>query len=538
MKIGFFSIGNRLAVAFGALLAIQIVVGLVVYSAIGVMANTAAAEVNTQTVIGLIDRLSMDIVNIESEERGYVITGDQNYLATYEAALAQVDVHFRQLRDIVQLEDTLRQLDVLDPLVATKLAFVHELIELRKSDGFEAARDLVITDKGKMAMGQIRDLIDEILVGERALLAQRSAEATAAAQRARLSLIAGGVVAILLIVVAATLITRSIASPLFRIAGAAEQIGRGDLTVSLPVEERQDEIGILSRAFDQMASTMRRSTADISQAVGLLGSSAGEILASTTQMASGTAETATSINETTTTVEEVRQAAQLSAQKAQDVSDNAQRVAQVSQNGRQAVEDASAGMDRIRAQMETIAQTVVRLSEQSQSIGGIIATVTDLADQSNLLAVNAAIEAAKAGEQGRGFAVVAQEIKSLAEQSKQATGQVRAILNEVQKATSNAVLATEEGSKAVEVGVRQANQAGEAIRVLADTSREAMQVATQIVASSQQQVVGMNQIGVAMENINQAGSQNAISMKQMETAAQNLHQMGQKLRELTEQFKV
>jgi len=538
MKIGFFSIGNRLALAFGVLLAIQIVVSLIVFNAIGVMVETAAAEVNTRTVISLIDRLSMDLVNIESEERGYVITGNQSYLATYEAALAEIDLHFRQLRENVQLEATLRQLDALEPLVATKLAFVQELIELRKSDGFEAARQLVITDRGKAAMEQIRALIDEILVGERALLAERSANATEAAQRARISLVVGGIVAVILIVTAASLITRSIASPLYRIASAAEQIGRGDLTVDLPVEERQDEIGVLSRAFHQMAATIRRSTADISQAVGLLGSSATEILASTTQMASGTAETATSINETTTTVEEVRQAAQLSAQKAQDVSDNAQRVSQVSLHGRKAVEDASAGMDRIRAQMETIAQTVVRLSEQSQSIGGIIATVTDLADQSNLLAVNAAIEAAKAGEQGRGFAVVAQEIKSLAEQSKQATGQVRGILNEVQKATSNAVLATEEGSKAVEVGVRQATQAGEAIRVLADTSSEAMQVATQIVASSQQQVVGMNQIGVAMENINQAGSQNAISMKQMEVAAQNLHQMGQKLRELTEQFKV
>ena len=220
------------------------------------------------------------------------------------------------------------------------------------------------------------------------------------------------------------------------------------------------------------------------------------------------------------------------------MSDNAQRVAQVSQNGQKAVEETSAGMDRIREQMETIARTVVRLSEQSQTIGGIIASVTDLADQSNLLAVNAAIEAARAGEQGKGFAVVAQEIKSLAEQSKQATAQVRTILSDVQKATGNTVMATEQGSKAVEAGVKQAAQAGEAIRTLAETSNEAVQAAVQIVASGRQQVIGMDQIGVAMENINQAGAQNAASMKQMEVAAQNLHELGQKLKELTAQFKV
>ena len=345
-------------------------------------------------------------------------------------------------------------------------------------------------------------------------------------------------IAVILAVVIGIVLTRSIASPLGAISRVAQQIAAGDLSVNVPSEQRTDEVGILAQAFRQLVEKLRRSTADISQAVSLLGSSASEILAATTQVACSTAETATAISETTTTVEEVRQAAQLSSQKAQSVSDSAQRVAQISQTGQKAVEETSVGMNRIREQMETIAQTVVRLSEQSQSIGGIIASVTDLADQSNLLAVNAAIEAAKAGEQGKGFAVVAQEIKSLAEQSKQATAQVRSILSDVQKATSAAVMATEQGSKAVEAGVKQSAQAGEAIRVLAETSGEATQTATQIVASSQQQVVGMDQIGTAMENINQAGAQNATSMKQMEIAAQNLHGLGQKLKDLVTQFKV
>src|SRR3982074_1011373 len=112
--------------------------------------------------------------------------------------------------------------------------------------------------------------------------------------------------------------------------------------------------------------------------------------------------------------------------------------------------------------MEAIAESMMRLSEQTQTIGQIIATVEDLAAQSNLLAVNAAIEAAKAGEHGKGFSVVAQEVKSLGEQSRQATTQVRTILSDVQKATTTAVMATEQGSKAVEAGTRQTEAAGEA----------------------------------------------------------------------------
>ena len=282
---------------------------------------------------------------------------------------------------------------------------------------------------------------------------------------------------------------------------------------------------------------LRNYTANLTQTASLLGTSVADVLGAITQAAAGTAEIAVSINETTSTVEAMRQASELASQKAQYVTDTAQRALQVSQNGQKAVEETATVMDRIREQMETIAQTVVRLSEQSQSIGGIIASVTDLADQSNLLAVNAAIEAAKAGEQGKGFSVVAQEIKSLAEQSKQATAQVRGILSDVQKATSSAVMATEQGSKAVEAGVKQATQAGEANRALTETSGVALQAAVQIAASNQQQVVGMDQIGLAMLSINQAGSQNAGSLKQMESAARKLHEMGQSLTSLVVKFK-
>jgi methyl-accepting chemotaxis protein len=316
-------------------------------------------------------------------------------------------------------------------------------------------------------------------------------------------------------------------------------IASKDLTRDLSFyEERRDEFGEMTQSFNRMAKMLREQMKEILNGVNILASSSSEILATTTQIASGSAETATAISETTTTVEEVRQAALLSNKKAKNVSDNAQRVDQVSQSGQKAVDETVDGINRIREQMDVIAQTVVRLSEQSQSIGGIIASVTDIADQSNLLAVNAAIEAAKAGEQGKGFAVVAQEIRNLAEQSKQATTQVRNILNDVQKATSTAVLATEQGNKMVEAGVKQSAQAGEAIRVLAESSSEAVQVSTQIVASSQQQLVGMDQIGTAMQNINQAGMETAASMTQAEESVKNLHELGQKLKELVEQFKM
>jgi methyl-accepting chemotaxis protein len=379
-----------------------------------------------------------------------------------------------------------------------------------------------------------------------------------------------GAFAVILAVVIGVALTRSITGPITTLSRLMTRVAsRDDLAAAVPATERKDEVGALTQAFRLMLENLRRSTVDASEsqrleaelktyrgqlekkveertaeltgvlkdmqeAVNVLAATSSEIMAATTQVASGTAQSATAISETTATVEEVRQAARLSSDKAKNVADSAQRVAQISQSGQEAVEETAADMLHIRNQVESITQTVIRLSEQSQLIGDITASVTDLADQSNLLAVNASIEAARAGEQGRGFAVVAQEIRNLAEQSKQATAQVRAILNDVQKATSIAVTATEQGSKAVEAGVKQSAQAGEVTRALAENTVEVLQAVTQIVASSQQQVIGMDQVGAAMESLNQAGAQTAVSMQQVATAAQNLHELGQKLKRLVE----
>ncbi len=282
--------------------------------------------------------------------------------------------------------------------------------------------------------------------------------------------------------------------------------------------------------------SVTRSFEELQAGASILASSSTQIMTATAQVAVGATETATSVSETSTTVEEVRQAADVVNQKARRVADSAQRAVEVSQTGEVAVNETIEVMAHIRTQMESVGDSIIRLSEQSQTIGEIIATVNDLADQSNLLAVNASIEAAKAGEHGKGFVVVAEEIKSMAEQSKQATRNVRAILSDIQKAVSTAVLATEQGNKAVEAGVRQSTDAGEAIRALTQSIKESAQAAILIATSARQQLTGMDQMTVAMENIDQASAETAASTRQAESAAQDLNELGQRLQDLLEQY--
>lgn len=569
------NVGNKIAAAFGAVVVIFVLVGWVSYRGTNELIEASDLRKQNHIFLRHIDRLQGGMLAAEAAQRSYLLTRDEAYPKALDASVRETEEALSAIRMLAAGNARLTaHVDALEPAVKRRLASARESLQGPvPPSGFDAARlrpGMEVVDEARRISGKIEQ-DEEATLGERIKAADDSAAV------ARRTIVAGTLTGLIAAIACAVALARNIAGPLQELTAIARRMALGDIATGIVAYQRADEVGELTRAFATMEQSLRtlavaaeriaagdlrtataaRSPQDVlgnafarmvenlreqiravAETTAVLGSASSQIVASTSQLAASASESAAAVTETTTTVEEVRQTAHLASQKAAYVSDSAQRAASVSQRGRKSAEDVVEGIERIRRQMQGIASSMMRLSEQSHAIGQIIASVEDLAAQSNLLAVNAAMEAAKAGEAGKGFAVVAQEVKSLAEQSRQATNQVRTILADIQKATTAAVLATEEGGKAVEAGAGQTSVAGDSIRALAESVSEAAQAATQIAASSQQQLVGVDQVAGAMANILDASNQNVESAKQLEVAARDLNDLGLRLKKTIERYVV
>ena len=287
-----------------------------------------------------------------------------------------------------------------------------------------------------------------------------------------------------------------------------------------------------------MISDLRDQITRIRKTIGVLDTSASDISASISRVAESTTQTSVAVTETTATVKQVKQAAQLAVDRAGKVAHSSRVAVRITEDTKVNAQDRVRRIHLIKEQMESIAEIVVRLSRQSRSVEEIIATVQDLADQSNLLAVNASIEAARAGDQGTGFSVVAKGIKLLADQSKQATEQVRAILEDGRKLVSSVVMAAEQGNKAVEAGVRQSANAAESLEGLAVGVTESAEAANEIEVTVDRQFLAVDQVFAAVTSIEGAMRDMMDGTQHVDHSARRLAAVGSELRRMVERYKV
>lgn len=315
----------------------------------------------------------------------------------------------------------------------------------------------------------------------------------------------------------------------------AEQVGQGKLNArlgDLSDRYRDPDVLRLGRQLDGMAASLHALSKQLAAATDQTGRASAQLLTSSAQQSTGTAEQAAAVSEITTTVEEVRQTAEQAAERAQAVIGTTEQAQRSYETGLAAVRSTITSITTLKERVDTIARNILDLSDKTQQIGEIVATVSELAEQSNLLAINAAIEAAKAGEQGRGFAVVATEVRNLAEQSKQATRQVRAIIAEIQRATNSAVMVTEDGSKQADAGVKVANETGSTLALLTRIIEDAVQSARQIAALSRQQALGVDQVSISMKNIQATMKDSVEATRTNEQAARQMSELANQMKEL------
>lgn len=329
-----------------------------------------------------------------------------------------------------------------------------------------------------------------------------------------------------------------LARPLEELRDAAAAIAGGDLARPLHVEGRAAEIDDLAASFGAMLDTLQGTLAALGTAAAKLESGTADILGSVARQAAMSSQQAAAINETSTTATEIAQTSKQATAHADSVIQMTQRSDELSRDGLSVVEQAVASSASLGEQVTRIAATMTDLSERTLQVGEIIATVKDLAEQSNLLALNASIEASKAGEHGRGFAVVAMEMRNLAEQSKEAAGQIRAILGEIQRGAREAAAATDEGAKRAQAAMALSRSAGEAIEGLAMVIKESAVAARQIANNTRQQTVGVEQMVSAISELSAAVSEGSEGTRAIEQGAATLTEISRSLGETVRRFRV
>jgi len=341
------------------------------------------------------------------------------------------------------------------------------------------------------------------------------------------------------------LVVARITRPLGKLTEVADRIADGNLDETISIGS-SDEIGQLAAAFNQMTQVIvknlkseidksARLIQSVKEAIQQLSSSANEIMAISAQQASGATQQASAVQEATTTSEEIAVTAKQVAENSLRVEGLAEQASQASNHGVQAVDSAVGGMGQLKQQVQSIAEAMLDLGENSQKIGGIIDIIDEISDQTNLLALNAAIEAAGAGEAGKRFSIVANEVKRLAERTVDATGQIKNLIEEIQKSTNSTIVLTEEGTKGVDSASGLVGRISEELANIINMVQETTGAAREIKLSTQQQTTASEQMAETIAEVRDVATQVASSAQETNQSIAELTSLAERLKHLVEE---
>jgi methyl-accepting chemotaxis protein len=476
--------GKKIAAGFAVSSAMLIGIGLMAYLSIESLIGTSYSVTHTHKVMENISDLVAGLEQAQSIQRGYIITGDEAYLDPYTRTVEAAPRIVKALRQLTADNAVQqRRLDQIEPLVASRLAVLKRGIDQRRSGGFEAALRHVASGEGKTMMDDLRNLIGQMDRMERDLLRERAGDAETTVQRARFTIALGSLLCLAFVIAAGSVITRSLGS----------QIGA---------------------------------------AVGHVQSSSVELQAAASQQASGAKEQATAMSEISTTISELVATSRQIAESAQRVAQIADQTVNSARGGTIVVEKGLDSMTGIRRQVDQVVSHMLDLGRKSQEIGAVLDIVAELAEQTNILAINATIEATAAGDAGKRFAVVADEIRKLADRVGNSTKQIRTQIEDVRSAVNTTVMATESGAKAVENGARQFDEISQGFKQIAELVATTTDAAREIELSTKQQATAAEQVRIAVTEVAQTTRETETSSSQTLQTASQLAGLSSELRRM------
>ncbi len=359
-------------------------------------------------------------------------------------------------------------------------------------------------------------------------------------RRAQIAVMVAGFLLALSVIFFLTLgISRAVVRPVQGMTELARQLASGDLrTAGVTTPQGQSEVSLLGQAVEQMADSLRGQVAAIKVASEDLDDNATLVRGTTTNLVGALSSLNTAIAQATASSEEIKQTGQVSRGKATHIVDICEKSIEASERGKLSVDDATVQMNKIKDQVEDIVEDAEGLNAQLEQVGMIIESVKDIAEQSNLLAVNASIEAASAGEYGRGFSIVAQEVKNLAQQSKSAALQVDRTLNAIRKSFQEVVESSREGKKAAQEGVSVIEHTGQVINDLTEVIAETTRAATQIAINVNDQVQTLEQMAQVMCNINKTAQENLDQVTHLEQGSEKSSMLAAELKDKIMRYRV
>jgi methyl-accepting chemotaxis protein len=526
----------KMAIGFGALLLIMAGMGATSYVSVRELAElsvTADAKSNEAYIIRsvevLVDERKVSI-------RSFLLSGDESYMGKYQQSDALLAQTLGKLAPLLTSEEEKKLLAQFRQAADAYDAGAQRVAVLKRGGKAREAADLLLGPEMSQVRGQMETTAaDFIALAQKVRLEAREKQATAESQ-ATILILALGIIGMVIGLVVAVVIARSISQSIGGMLHVIEEVAANNLAVEDLEVASKDEIGQAASALNRMKSSLGKVIVSIARAAEHVASASEELSSSATQQAHGAetqkgqaSQVAAAMQEMSSTVREVSENSNRAAQASRQAADTARE-------GGTIVEDSLAKMRAIAESVSATAQKVEELGKSSDQIGRIIGVIDDIADQTNLLALNAAIEAARAGEQGRGFAVVADEVRKLAERTTSATKEVAHMVQNIQNETKIAVSAMNQGTEQVKAGVQTTTRAGDSLKQIIQMSEQVGEMINHIATAATEQSSATEQVNLNVEHITRLVNESAIGAQQSAKACQDLSGLALDLQKMVSNF--